>query len=124
MGKIGSGTSSFSCLIMVLLDVALFGGILCAVAAQDGQTMSAEEKSKIRYLVCFSVPLPLYFYFVAFDSKLRLLTTPFSAITVCRVQERISCRNVPSKGCALKVKSTLNGFKYASVDKNDDVFSG
>ncbi|KAF4077055.1 hypothetical protein AMELA_G00203660 [Ameiurus melas] len=44
----GPGTPSFSCLVMVLLAVAVFGGILCAVAAQDGQTMSAEEKAEIR----------------------------------------------------------------------------
>ncbi|KAF7696767.1 hypothetical protein HF521_005185 [Silurus meridionalis] len=50
MDKIGvRGISQrFICLVMVLLAVALFTGILCSVDANDGQAMSAEEKSKIR----------------------------------------------------------------------------
>lgn len=54
MGKLGVRETLRFSLVMVLLAVALFSGILSGVAAQDGQNMSAEEKSKIRsFFPCF-----------------------------------------------------------------------
>ncbi|XP_066502073.1 ER degradation-enhancing alpha-mannosidase-like protein 3 isoform X2 [Hoplias malabaricus] len=45
--KLVRGTHSFKAFAMVLATV-LFSGLLCGIVAQDGQTMSAEEKAQIR----------------------------------------------------------------------------
>lgn len=96
MGKLGVRETLRFSLVMVLLAVALFSGILSGVAAQDGQNMSAEEKSKIRSFFLFSP-----FFHKAHD--LVFSSTVFNSFLI--------------KAWGLKKRSTLNKNNYTYIEK-------